>query len=404
MAGRQPALGFIFVTLLIDITGLGIIIPVMPKLIMHLSDVSLSKAASIGGWLVFAYAIMQFLASPVIGGLSDRYGRRPVLLASLFGFGIDYLLLAVAPTLGWLFVGRIIAGITGASFTTATAYIADISTPEKRAQNFGIVGAAFGLGFIIGPVFGGFLGQYGPRIPFFAAAILTLINWLYGYFILPESLSVDHRRKFDWKRANPVGTLKSLTRYPLISGLVTSLVLIYIAAHAVQSTWAFFTMEKFGWSEAMVGYSLGFAGLMVAIVQGMLIRKINPKLGPKRSVTVGILTYAVGLSLFAMASKGWMMFAILVPYCLGGIAGPALQGIMANQVPPNEQGELQGGLTSLISVTSIVGPLLMTNLFAVFTSPKAPVYFPGIPFAAGALLCLFSAYFAMKALNKNNHA
>jgi len=404
MAGRQPALGFIFITLLIDITGLGIIIPVMPKLIMNLSDVPLSKAASIGGWLVFAYAVMQFLASPVIGGLSDRYGRRPVLLASLFGFGVDYLLLAVAPTLGWLFAGRVIAGITGASFTTATAYIADISTPEKRAQNFGIVGAAFGLGFIIGPVFGGFLGQYGARVPFYAAAILTLINWLYGYFILPESLSVEHRRKFDWKRANPVGTLKSLTRYPLISGLVTSLVLIYIAAHAVQSTWSFFTMEKFGWSEAMVGYSLGFAGLMVAIVQGMLIRKINPKLGPKRSVTVGILTYAVGLSLFALASKGWMMFAILVPYCLGGIAGPALQGIMANQVPPNEQGELQGGLTSLISVTSIIGPLLMTNLFAVFTSHNAPVYFPGIPFAAGALLCVLSAYFAMRALNKNNHA
>jgi DHA1 family tetracycline resistance protein-like MFS transporter len=400
---RQPALGFIFVTLLIDITGLGIIIPVMPKLIMELADVPLSKAASIGGWLVFAYAVMQFLASPVIGGLSDRYGRRPVLLASLFGFGLDYLLLAVAPTLGWLFAGRVIAGITGASLTTATAYIADISTPEKRAQNFGIVGAAFGLGFIIGPVFGGFLGQFGSRVPFYAAAALTLINWLYGYFILPESLAPEHRRKFDWKRANPIGTLKSLGRYPVIAGLVTSLVLIYIAAHAVQSTWSFYTMEKFGWSEAMVGYSLGFAGLMVAIVQGMLIRKINPLLGPKRSVTIGILTYSLGMLLFAFASHGWMMFAILIPYCLGGIAGPALQGIMANQVPSNEQGELQGGLTSLISVTSIIGPLLMTNLFAAFTSHTTRIYFPGMPFAAGALLCLLSAWFALRTLNRNRH-
>lgn len=403
MSSRTPALGFIFVTLLIDITGLGIIIPVMPKLIMELGHVSISKAASIGGWLVFAYAIMQFIASPVIGALSDRYGRRPVLLASLFGFGVDYLLLALAPTLGWLFAGRMIAGITGASITTATAYIADISTPEKRAQNFGIVGAAFGLGFIIGPVFGGFLGQFGARVPFYAAAVLTLINWLYGYFILPESLPKENRRPFEWKRANPIGTLRSLGRYPVISGLVISLVLIYIAAHAVQSTWSFYTTGKFQWSEAMVGYSLGFAGFMVALVQGLLIRKINPRLGPKRSVIYGIIFYATGLLLFAFATKGWMMFAILIPYCFGGIAGPALQGIMSNQVPPTEQGELQGGLTSLISVTSIIGPPLMTNLFAIFTKDNAPLHFPGMPFAAAALLCIIAAWFALRTLNKNAH-
>lgn len=205
---RKPALGFIFITLLIDVTGLGIIIPVLPKLIQELSHGSLSEAAAYGGWLVSVYAIMQFICSPIVGGLSDRFGRRPVLLASLFGFGLDYLFLAFAPTLGWLFVGRVIAGIMGASFTTAGAYIADISTPEKRAQNFGIIGAAFGLGFIIGPVIGGLLGSYGSRIPFMVAAALTLLNWLYGLFILPESLKPENRRKFEWKRANPVGTLK----------------------------------------------------------------------------------------------------------------------------------------------------------------------------------------------------
>jgi DHA1 family tetracycline resistance protein-like MFS transporter len=398
---KSPALGFIFITLLLDVIGLGIIIPVMPKLIMSLNGGTLSDAARIGGWMVFAYAITQFLFSPIIGSLSDRYGRRPVLLASLFGFGIDYIFLALAPTLGWLFFGRVIAGITGASFTTATAYIADISTPEKRAQNFGIVGAAFGLGFIIGPVIGGLLGQFGPRIPFYAAAGISLLNWLYGYFMLPESLSKENRRAFDWKRANPIGSLVQLTSYKVIAGLVSSLICIYIAAHAVQSTWSFFTMEEFGWSEKEVGYSLGFVGLMIAVVQGGLIRIINPKLGPKRAVYLGLLLYTIGYVLFAFANQGWMIYAILIPYCLGGIAGPSLQGIMSNAVPSNQQGELQGGLTSLMSLTTIFGPLLMTGLFAHYTSPNAPIYFPGAPFIMGAILSITSLFFTMRTLKKH---
>ncbi|QIL74789.1 TCR/Tet family MFS transporter [Hymenobacter sp. HDW8] len=395
---RKAALGFIFITLLLDVIGFGIIIPVLPTLIRELIGGTLSEAAQYGGWMLFAFAGMQFLFSPVLGNLSDQYGRRPVLLFALFGFGLDYLFLAFAPTVGWLFVGRIIAGITGASFTTASAYIADISPPEKRAQNFGMIGAAFGLGFIIGPVIGGLLGQYGPRVPFIAAAGLTLLNWLYGYFVLPESLAKENRRPFDWKRANAVGSLKQLQRYPVILGLVGSMLLLYIAAHATQSTWSYYTMYKFGWNEKWVGYSLGAVGLMTALVQGLLIRVINPRLGPKRSVLVGMTLYAIGFTLFAFASKGWMMFAFLVPYSLGGIAVPALQGIMSGQVPANEQGELQGALTSLVSATSIVGPPLMTNLFSYFSGSQAPVHFPGAAFLTGAVLTVISTIFVMRSL------
>ncbi|HMT29877.1 MAG TPA: MFS transporter, partial [Bacteroidia bacterium] len=275
-------------------------------------------------------------------------------------------------------------------------------TPEKRAANFGMVGAAFGIGFIVGPVIGGLLGEYGPRVPFYAAAGLTLLNWLYGYFILPESLSVDKRRNFDWKRANPFGSVKQLRRYPLLAGLIFSLFFVYIASHAVQSTWSFFTIERFKWSESMVGYSLGTAGVLVGLVQGVLIRVINPRLGPNKSVYTGMLLYFIGLFLFAFAYKGWMMFAFLVPYCLGGITGPAIQGIMSNQVPDTEQGELQGGFASMVSITSIIGPPLMTGLFAYFTSAKAPFQFAGAPFLLGALLTLISLTLAVKSLRKHN--
>ncbi len=403
LSKRKPALGFIFVTLLIDVIGFGIIIPVLPKLISQLIHGSLSEASLYGGWLMFSYSIMQFLFSPVLGNLSDRFGRRPIILISLFGLGIDYLFLAYAPTIGWLFVGRIIAGIGGASFTTASAYIADISTPEKRAQNFGMIGVAFGLGFIIGPAIGGLLGQFGTRVPFIVAAAFSLLNWLYGYFILPESLAKENRRKFELKRANPVGTLAALKRYPVVFGLIGSVICLYIAAHSVQSTWTFFTMETFHWSEKAVGYSLSFVGLLIAAVQGGLIRIVIPKIGQKRSVYFGLGLYGVGLVLFAFASKDWMMYAFLIPYCLGGIAGPALQAIISNQVPANEQGELQGGLTSLISVTSIIGPPLMTNLFSYFTGNSTPIYFPGAPFLAGAVLTLLSVILAMRSLASYVH-
>lgn len=400
MARKNAALIFIFITLLIDIIGLGVIIPVVPTLIQELTGGTLSDASVYGGWMLFAYALMQFVCAPVMGGLSDRYGRRPVLLASLFGFGLDYLFLAFAPTLPWLFVGRIIAGIMGASFTTAAAYIADVSTPENRAQNFGIMGAAFGLGFIIGPMLGGFLEEYGSRVPFMVSAGLSLVNWLYGFFILPESLKPENRRKFEWSRANPVSTLMNLKRYPVILGLVASLVLVYIAAHAVQSNWVYYTMEKFAWTAKTVGISLAVVGLMFAVVQGGLIRIIIPKLGQERSVYVGLAFNAAGFLLFALATQTWMMFAFTAVYCMGGIAGPALQGIISTQVPANEQGELQGALTSLMSVTSIVGPPLMTSTFAYFTHHESNFYFPGAPLWLGAVLSVTATLLARRSLKR----
>lgn len=397
---RKAAIGFIFITLLIDITGLGLIIPVMPKLIeelLHTPDIS--KASQYAGWLTFAYAITQFIFAPVLGNLSDKYGRRPVLLFSLLGFGIDYLFLSFAPTIGWLFLGRIIAGVTGASFTTASAYIADISTNENRAQNFGMIGAAFGLGFILGPMIGGLLGELGPRVPFFVAAGLALLNCAYGYFVLPESLDKEHRRVFEWRRANPVGSLLQLRKYTAVSGLIISMILIYIAGHSVQSNWSFFNIERFNWSPKMIGISLGIVGLLVGGVQGGLVRVVNPRIGNEKSIYLGLGLYALGLLLFAFAIQGWMMFVFLIPYCLGGIAGPALQSIISGHVPPSEQGELQGALTSLMSATSIIGPPLMTNLFAYFTKEEAPVYFPGAAFFLGALLMMASTYYAYKALH-----
>ena len=396
---KQAAIGFIFITMLIDIIGWGIIIPVIPKLIQELIHGDVSEAAKYGGWLTFAYAITQFICAPLVGNLSDKYGRRPVLLLSLLGFSLDYLFLAFAPSMIWLFVGRIIAGITGASITTASAYIADISTNENRAKNFGMIGAAFGLGFIIGPVIGGLLGHFGSRVPFYAAAVLCMLNFLYGYFILPESLSKKHRREFDIKRANPIGSFMSLKKYPKLIGLVLAVFILHTASHAVQSNWSFFTMYQFKWDEKMVGISLGIIGLLVGIVQGGLIRWINPKLGNVKSIYVGMALYTVGMFLFGFASESWMMFAFLIPYCMGGIAGPALQAVIASQVPPNEQGEIQGTLTSLMSASAIVGPPLMSSVFYYFTHNEAPFKFAGAPFILGGfgmLLSTFVAYFSLK--------
>lgn len=400
---RKAALGFIFVTVLIDVTGWGIIIPVIPDLIKELVQGDISSAARWAGWLTLVYAAMQFLFAPVLGNLSDEYGRRKVLLFSLFGFAIDYLLTAFAPTIWWLFLGRLVAGITGASITTAMAYIADISTPEERPKNFGLIGVAFGAGFVLGPGIGGLLGELGTRVPFMFAAGLAFLNWLYGYFVLPESLSQEHRRKFQWKRANPWGSLKHFNKYRGILGLVIALSLVYIGAHAVQSTWNFYTIEKFGWSKKMIGASLAVVGVLVGAVQGGLIRFAIPKLGANRCIYIGLTLYAIGLFLFAFANESWMMFVFLIPYCLGGIAGPALQGVISNHVPPNEQGELQGGLTSVMAITLLVGPMLMTNLFSYFTRKNAPIHFAGAPFLLGGILMFVSAVIAYFVLRREKH-
>jgi DHA1 family tetracycline resistance protein-like MFS transporter len=397
---RNAAIGFIFVTLLIDVIGLGVIIPVMPGLISDLKQVDISTAAKYGSYLTVAYALTQFVFAPILGNLSDKYGRRPVLLFSLLGFGIDYIFLALAPTYGWLFIGRIIAGITGSSFTTASAYISDISVAENRAKNFGMIGAAFGLGFIIGPLMGGMLSQFGQRIPFYAAAALALINCAYGFFVLPESLKKENRRAFNWKRANPLGTLLHLRKFPSITGLLISILLLHIAAHAIMSNWNYYTIHRFKWDKKTVGISLAVVGVLVALVQAGLTRIINPKIGNEKSLYTGLALYAMGMLLFGIATQSWMMFVFLVPYCLGGIAQPALQAVMAGKVPPNAQGELQGAITSLMSLAAIIGPLIMNNLFFYFTHSKAPVYLPGAPFFLGAILMLSSAIITFKTLHQ----
>ena len=399
---NQAALGFIFITMLIDVIGWGIIIPVIPGLIEELIQGDISEAAKVGGWITFAYAITQFVFAPLIGNLSDQYGRRPIILISLLGFTLDYILLALAPSITWLFIGRIIAGITGASITTASAYIADISTIENRAKNFGMIGAAFGLGFIIGPVIGGLLGQYGARVPFYAAAALCFLNFLYGYFILPESLPKEKRSVLNLKKANPIGSFLHLKKYPKLIGLASSMFLLYVASHAIQSNWSFFTIYKFNWDEKMVGISLGVIGLLVALVQGVLIRWVNPWLGNEKSIYAGFFLYSLGMLLFTFANQSWMMFIFLIPYCLGGIAGPALQAVISIQVPETEQGKIQGTLTSLMSASAIVGPPLMTGIFYYFTKEQTPFEFAGAPFLLASILMTISALMAYYSFRKDS--
>lgn len=398
---KKAALGFIFVTLLIDVMGWGLIIPVMADLVAELKGLPINEASTYGSYLLTAFAATQFVFAPLLGNLSDRYGRRPVLLFSLLGFGVDYIILALSPTYGWLFAGRIIAGITGASFTTATAYIADISPDEtSKAKNFGMIGAAFGLGFVLGPALGALLATWGIRAPFYAAAVLCLVNCLYGYFLLPESLSKENRRPFEWKRANPFGSLKFLTKHPEIGGLAVGFFLIYLGAQAVQSNWNFFTIYRFNWSEKMVGISLAVVGVLVGAVQGGLTRVVIPKIGNEKSIYLGLGLYTLGLFLFAIATQGWMMFAFLIPYCLGGLCGPSLQSVISGHVPSNQQGELQGALTSLMSLTTVIGPPIMSGTFAYFTSVRAPFHFPGIHFLIGGVCMLLSIVIINKVLNR----
>ena len=398
MKKKNAALGFIFITVLIDIIGIGLIIPIIPNLIMELALVGNSEAAIIGGSLAATYAVMQFFFAPVLGGLSDKLGRRPILLIALLGLGLDYIVIAFAPTLIWLFVARMISGVCGSSVTVANAYIADISTPEDRAKNFGMVGAAFGLGFIVGPAIGGFLGEIGTRIPFFAAAGMSLLNWLYGYFVIPESLTEENRRPFEWKRANPFGTLKSIFKYKTIIGLIICLFLVYIAANATHSNWSFYTAEKFDWGPQEIGFSLTFVGVMIAIVQGAIVGPAVKKIGEVNAVYIGLFFNVIGLFLLAWATESWMVYAIIVPYAFGGLAGPSVQSIMSGQIPKNAQGELQGGLTNVTMVTAVIGPPLMTGIFSYYTSPNNSIYFPGAPFILATVLAIISIAFAYKSL------
>lgn len=401
MKARNPIL-FVFITVLIDCIGIGIIFPVAATIVTEVTHVSINEATTYSGLMMTCYALMQFLFSPLLGGISDRFGRRPVLLLSLLGLGIDYFFLTFADTLTLLFIGRIIAGVCGASFTTAFACIADVSEPEKRAQNFGLMGAAFGLGFIVGPVLGGIFSAYGSRAPFVAAAILSLLNWLYGYFILPETLKVENRRPFDIKRANPFGAFVQLKRSKHIRTLIIGMFMLYLAGQVMPAIWPFYTKFMFQWTDKEIGYSLGFVGVMVSIVQGGLIKFTQQKFGSEKAIYLGLTLYFIGLVLFALAKQAWMMYAFTFVYALGGIAPPAIQGIISGRVAANEQGELQGMTTALNSISTILSPLLMTNLFYQFTKPNALIYFPGAAFAAAALLIVGGAYFVVKGLKVSN--
>ena len=338
MATRPAALGFIFVTLFLDVLGIGLVAPILPKLIEEFTGGNVSSASSILGWLVALYALMQFFCSPATGSLSDRFGRRPVILVSLFGSGLDYLLLAFAPNLAWFFVGRIVAGITAANLTAATAYIADVSPPEKRAQNFGLIGAAFGLGFIAGPALGGILGKFGLRLPFFAAAGLALLNWLYGFFVLPESLQSAHRHPFSLARANPIGSIATLGRFPVVLGLCATFFCLYLAQNALHSTWVIYTGYRYHWDTMQTGFSLAVVGVTAAIVQGGLVRKIVPWIGERRAIGFGLAVQVLSCIGYGLATEGWMIYAILVAGSIGGIAGSAAQGLISRNVPPNQQG------------------------------------------------------------------
>ena len=402
-AGKH-ALAFIFVTALLDSIGFGIIMPVLPQLIVEVTGETISAAATYGGLLMFAYAGMQFFLAPVLGSLSDRFGRRPVLLLSLAVLGIDYLIMWWAPTFAWLLIGRIIAGAAASTFSTCSAYIADISEPDKRAQNFGLIGAAFGMGFVLGPVIGGLIGEYGARLPFLAAAALSLANFCYGALVLPESLTPDKRRAFEIGRANPLGALTALKRYPVVFGLIGAYVLYQLGHHALPATWSFFAIERFDWSPREIGYSLGAVGIMMVFVQALLLRIALPKLGSRRAAMLGFAFCIFSFLGYAFVTEGWMIYPFLAFGALQGFISPAMQGIMSTQVADSEQGELQGGLSSMASLTAIISPPFMTTLFAAFTGASAPIYFPGAPWLAAAILTLLSMAFFMRATSTLNPA
>ena len=380
------ALAFIFITMLVDTIGLGIIIPVTPAIIAQLTGEGLSDAARWGGWLMFVFALMQFFGAPVIGNLSDRFGRRPVLILSLVALSIDYMITGLAPTIVWLFIGRFLSGAAGGAYPTVNAYIADVSPPEKRAANFGLTGAAFGIGFILGPGLGGFIGEHwGARAPFFAAAALAFLNALFGLVVLKESLPPERRRKFELWRANPVGSLRALGRFPMMFGLIGVGILLQLAHDALPATWTYYTMLKFGWGPGDVAVSLMAVGALTAVSFGVLPRLVVPRIGETKAVYVGLFFSTLGYAGYAFSAAPWMLYGWMVVWSFGGVGGPALNAIMSKHVPADEQGELMGARASMDSITSIAAPLVMTSLFAYFTSPQAPIYFAGASFLAAAL-------------------
>jgi len=385
---------FIIGTILIDAIGFGIIIPVLPRLVMQLGDLSLADATRMGGWLAAIYALMQFLCGPLAGNLGDRFGRRPVLLLALAGFGIDYLLLGFAPTLAWLFAGRLVAGIFGASFGPATAALADITPPEQRARRFGLVGAAFGIGFIVGPAVGGLMGEISVRAPFYCAAAFSGANFLFGLFFFPETLPQDKRRPFSLKRANPIGAVLAAKKLQGVLGLAGILLLWNIASMVYPATWSFFAIAQFGWSNGTIGASLAVAGISMTLVQVFVLGRVIKRLRERRTAMLGVGVAMVGYALYAIVPIGWFAFVLVAATAMQALVQPSLTALMSQRAPANAQGEMQGFIGSLNAIASIAAPLLLNPALAYFTGPKAPFYFPGAAFviaasfAAAALIAL----------------
>lgn len=410
MSERRPALGFIFITLVIDITGIGLGIPVLPDIVNGLAG-GATRGAQWLGWLTASYALMQFLFSPLLGCLSDRYGRRPVILFSLLGLGLDYVLLVFANTLPLFFLGRIVAGFTGASITAASAYIADVSPPEKRAQNFGIVGAAFAIGFIVGPLLGGYLGKFGPtlpflgdygaRLPFMVAAAFTLANVAYGYFVLPESLLPQNRRNVDWSRTNPLGALLALKRYPIVAGIAGSIFLSALAHQILQNVWVNYTKFRYEWDPTQVGLSLAAMGLAYGTVQGGLTRKIIPLLGERKTIIFGQMIHVLGFLLYGLAAKGVQVYFVICFAALGAVNGPAMQGLISKNVKANEQGTVLGSIASLNSLAAVLGPLVGLQTFAFFINKERfSTPLPGAPFFLGSFILIAALAISIIAMKR----
>jgi DHA1 family tetracycline resistance protein-like MFS transporter len=392
---RKPALGFIFVTLVLLMLGVGIIIPVLPELIKDFKGGSVAEGSSSYGWLVGAFAIMQFIASPILGSLSDRFGRRKVILLALTGSAVDYVVMGLAPNMVWLFIARMISGATAGSLAACNAYIADVTAPGKRAQAYGLVGVAFGLGFVIGPAVGGTLGQINHRLPFFAAAACVAVNALYGAFVLPESLSMENRRPFSWARANPVGSLLALRRFRGVVDLAWMYFIFNFANTMLQSVWVLYTGYRFGWTTLQVGMSLTYVGMVAVVVQGGLVKRIIAWTGERRGLVLGLVISALAMAGYGTVPKGWMFYVLGTIGGLGGITGPAAQALLTKHVPPNEQGALQGSLSGLTSLAYVFGPAISAWSFGICIADNARWHIPGIAFyeASGFILIALALAF-----------
>lgn len=420
---RQAGVGFIFVTLVLAVIGFGLLIPVLPALIVQFKGGDIASGSHTYGVIISCYALMQFICSPILGSMSDRYGRRPIILIATAGSAIDYFIMANAPTLTWFFAARIIAGATAGVLSTANAYIADVTPPEKRAQSFGLLGAAFGIGFIIGPVLGGILGSYDIHLPFFVAGACATANWLYGYFALPESLKPENRREFSWKRANPIGALYALKRLPAVLGLAECYFIMMLAQTMLQSTWALYTGHRYNWGPLAIGLSLMATGVLTGLVQATLVKRLVPKMGETKAVLIGFSASIFSQVCYGLAGQGWMIYVIMIVGSCAGIAGPALQSYITKHVPPNEQGAVQGVYSGLASLAGIPGPFLGTWSFgwavaadptlhlpwvlAIFDRPANWLllhlipHHPGTPFFIGAGITLLALFLAVRTFRKD---